>query len=176
MDIRAKSALLLALALALDLVSGHARAAQGLAISRCATSDGVAAYTDGSCGAIGARSTTMSLALVRNLAREGGSASDESSPGIAFGALAGMGGTPGGRGAAFAGCPRTAEQLQVAFQQSVASGDVNQLAAIYDWTNVSSRQSNALLRRLERMSHSRVQDVTLAGGVRRRAGCLLLSL
>jgi hypothetical protein len=172
MHIVAKSTLLLVLALALAPV---AHATQALAISRCATSDGIAAYTDGSCGAIGARSATMSLSLVRKLARAGGAPSEESSP-LAFEAQAGIGAPAGAHLAALAGCPRTAGQLQVAFQQSVASGDVNQLAAIYDWTGVSGRQSRELLRRLERMSHSRVEDVTLSGALRRRAGCLLLSL
>lgn len=170
MDIRTKSALLIALALT-GATTAHA--AQGLSISRCATSDGVAAYTDGSCGAIGARSAPMSMDLVRKIAREGSTASDASSPGIL---LSGSFPASSTHATSFDGCPRNAEQLQVAFQQSVASGDVNQLAAIYDWTNVSSRQSRDLLRRLERMSRSRVQDVSMAGGVRRRAGCLLLSL
>jgi hypothetical protein len=180
MDIRATSAVLFALTLT---HAPAACAAQGLAISRCSTSDGVAAYTDRSCAAIGARSAPMSLSLVRNLAREGGAASEEASHEIQSRGiqsrgirLDGIGAIGASRVPAFAGCPRTPEQLQAAFEQSVASGDVNQLAAIYDWTDVTGRQSRDLLRRLDRMSHSRLQDVSMAGGVRRRAGCLLLGL
>lgn len=177
MATRTTSAWMLALALAGGALA--ANQARATSVSRCATSDGAAAYTDGSCSGIGAQPAPMSLALARRLARTQGTASDESPPvrpgGEPGGVDAGFA-TGSGRAPAFAGCPRTADQLQVAFEQSLASGDVNRLAAVYDWTNVSGRQSRDLLQRLERMSHSRMQDAGFAGSVRRRAGCLLFSL
>lgn len=176
MDTHASPAVLLALALACSLASHAARAAP---ISRCATADGVATYTDGSCSAIGGRPAPMSMALRRGLALAGGGVSNVSAPANhpnpSLGGDSGFA-TGSGRAPAFAGCPRTEGELQAAFEQSLASGDVNRLAAVYDWTNVSSRQSRDLLQRLERMSRSRLQDASFAGTARRRAGCLLLSL
>ncbi len=163
-----------ALALGFALFAHDAAATS---ISRCTTADGATAYTDGHCSALGAQAAPMPLSLVRSLAQADGARSEESSPGFALApSNPGSYASGSGRAPAFAGCPRTAGQLQAAFEQSLASGDVNRLAAVYDWTNVSGRQSRDLLQRLERMSHSRPQDVSLAGSVRSRAGCLLLSL
>jgi hypothetical protein len=159
------------------LPAGTALASGGAnGISRCATPEGITVYTDAACGDVGARSAPMSETLVRALAREGTSANLASVPAGALPAWTGSSGRTGAdRG--LPGCPRTPDQLQAAFQDSVAQGDVNELAAIYDWTDVSGRQSRELLKRLERISRSRVQDVSFASnGIRRRAGCLLLAL
>lgn len=161
-------------ATAAALPPGSAQASGG--ISRCATADGITVYTDAACGELGARSAPMSETLVRALAREGTTASLASTPAGALPAWTGSTVRPGGD-KGLSGCPRTPDQLHAAFQASVAQGDVNELAAIYDWTDVSGRQSRDLLKRLERISRSRVQDVSFASnGIRRRAGCLLLAL
>lgn len=163
--------LLLAAAAALSPAAAHASIGSN-GISRCTTAEGITIYTDGACADAGARNAPMSETLVRALAREGSAASLASTP---PGALPAWTGSAGKVGAA--GCPRTPDQLQAAFEDSVAQGDVNELAAIYDWTDVSGRQSRELLKRLERISRSRVQDVSFASnGIRRRAGCLLLAL
>jgi hypothetical protein len=146
----------------------------GNGISRCATPEGITIYTDAACGDVGGRSAPMSESLVRALAREGTNASLASTP---AGALPAWTGSRPAADKGLPGCPRTPDQLHAAFQDSVAQGDVNELAAIYDWTDVSGRQSRELLKRLERISRSRVQDVSFASnGIRRRAGCLLLAL
>ena len=156
----------------------HAGAAGATGISRCAGADGAPVYTDGSCASLGARDTAMPTTLLRTLAREAG----ETMPGMSrstveLGQLRAIDGSAGNRPRSYAGCPRTPQELESAFQESVASGDVNELAAIYDWTDVSGRQSRDLLRRLERISRSRPQDVSVAAsGFHRRSGCLLLSL
>jgi hypothetical protein len=164
------------------LASGLALAPQARAsgISRCTGSDGATVYTDGSCAALGAQAAAMPATLLRTLAREAG----ESMSPLANGASLQLGelrpvdgAAQGNRPRSYAGCPRNAQQLEAAFQESVATGDVNELAAIYDWTDVSGRQSRELLRRLERISRTRTQDVSIAAnGYRRRAGCLLLAL
>ena len=176
MKTRVISMLLLACAVGGALAAHDARAAS---IYRCATADGSSAYTDGKCSAIGARPAPMSDTLARTLLRSTGAATEAFSIQRNLSARDGDSGayaTGSGRGPALAGCPRTADQLQSAFEQSLASGDVNQLAAVYDWTNVSSRQSRDLLQRLERMSQGRTPDSCAGASVRRRAGCLLLSL
>jgi hypothetical protein len=165
------------IAAAAALPTGTALATGGASgISRCATPEGVTVYTDAACGDLGARSAPMSETLVRTLAREGTNANIASVPAGALPGFTGASGRPvGDKGRP--GCPRTPDQLHAAFQDSVAQGDVNELAAIYDWTDVSGRQSRELLKRLERISRSRVEDVSFASnGIRRRAGCLLLAL
>jgi hypothetical protein len=172
---------MLLLAAGLSLAAMSARAD----VTRCTGADGVAAYTDRGCDALGAQPSAMPASLLRTLARDAG---ESTSPVAAGSNVAGSnvelgelrpldGSATGSMPHSYAGCPRTPDQLQAAFQESVAIGDVNQLAAIYDWTDVSSRQSRDLLRRLERLSRTHAQDASYAAsGMRRRAGCLLLSL
>jgi len=94
-----------------------------------------------------------------------------------------------------AGCARTPAQLAASLRESLIRGDVNQLAAAYDWTGVSESQTKPILRRLKRMSDRPLIDgyyfdanagvVQLVQGpssaptvseftVIRRAGCLFL--
>ena len=148
-------------------------------ISRCTGPDGAAVYTDANCASLGAQDAPMPTTLLRTLARE----ANESMPGAAkspveLGQLRPVAGDADGRRPrSYAGCPRTPQELDAAFQESVASGDINELAAIYDWTDVSGRQSRDLLRRLEQISKNGSQSVSYnASGFRRRSGCLLLSL
>jgi hypothetical protein len=171
---RVTALLLVAAALGLGAASAGATG-----ITRCTGPDGAAVYTDANCASLGAQETPMPTTLLRTLARE----ANDAMPGAAkspveLGQLRPVAGDANGRRPrSYAGCPRTPEELDAAFQESVASGDVNELAAIYDWTDVSGRQSRELLRRLEQISRGRGQDVSYnASGFRRRSGCLLLSL
>jgi len=118
---------LLLLATAFGLAAADAGATD---ISRCAGADGAAAYTDGSCASLGARETAMPSTLLRSLAREAGEAmpGTSASP-VQLGQLHAVGADAGGnRPRTYAGCPRTPQELESAFQASVASGDVNELA------------------------------------------------
>lgn len=169
-----RSLTLLLLATGLSLAATSARAD----VTRCVGADGVATYTDRGCDSLGAHPSPMPASLLRNLARESGESTSALANGssVELGELRPLDGSGGGnRPGSYGGCPRTAGQLQAAFQESVATGDVNQLAAIYDWTDVSGRQSRDLLRRLEHISKARDASFA-ASGMRRRAGCLLLSL
>jgi hypothetical protein len=172
----ARSITLLLVAAALGF---GATTAGATGITRCNGTDGTAVYTDASCASLGAKDAPMSTNLLQALAHDANEAMPGvSRPSVELGQLRAIGGSADGkRPQSYAGCPRTPEQLQAAFQESVATGDVNDLAAIYDWTDVSGKQSRDLLRRLERISRSRSQDVSYAAaGFRRRSGCLLLSL
>ena len=167
------------LALLLLAASGLAAAPAGATgISRCAGADGTAVYTDGGCASLGAKDVPMPVTLLRTLAGEANATTDTPGSSLQLGQLRPLSGGPSGtRQRAYAGCPRTPQQLEAAFQQSLASGDINELAAIYDWTDVSGRQSRDLLRRLERISRRGATDVSYAAsGFSRRAGCLLLNL
>ena len=166
---------LLLVAAALGLAATSAGAT---GISRCTGPDGAAVYTDANCASLGAQDAPMSTTLLRSLASEANDATGPARSTVELGQLRPLvGSADGRRPRSYAGCPRTPQELDAAFQESVASGDVNELAAIYDWTDVSGRQSRELLRRLEQMSRSRIQDVGYnASGFRRRSGCLLLSL
>lgn len=169
-----RHSLLLLFAAGLALVGADARAG----ITRCTGADGIAVYTDRGCDAMGAQPTAMPATLLRTLARDAGQSVGLPGSGssLALGELRPVeGSADGNHPRSYAGCPRTPEQLEAAFQESVATGDVNELAAIYDWSGVSGRQSRALMRRLERLSDGRAQGYA-TGGYRRRAGCLLLAL
>jgi hypothetical protein len=160
-------------------------------VSRCTGADGGSIYTDGSCRASGGQPAPMSSQLLRALVREAGAASAGDS-------VAAPVATPASRGdsAAAPACSRTPGQLASTLRQTLGGGDVNDLAAVYDWTGVSGRQSRAILQKLERMSGRPLLDghyyaasdgvVQLVQGsasaptvtemdVRRRAGCLLLA-
>lgn len=170
---------LFVLAAGLSLAALDARAG----VARCAAADGVVVYTDKPCADVGGQPSQMSATLLRNLAREAGESADPFGNGatLQLGELRPIAGSAdGNRPRSYAGCPRTPQQLETAFQESVAAGDVNELAAIYDWTDVSGRQSRDLLRRLERISKAHTEGAPVssyaAGGYRRRAGCLLLAL
>jgi hypothetical protein len=157
-------------------------------VSHCTGSDGGSIYTDGRCRAIGAEAVPMSAQLLRALVRDGADSGD--------GAAAEATPASATRQSALPVCARTPGQLATALRQTLGAGDVNDLAAVYDWTGISGRQSRAILQRLERMSDRPLLDghyfaasdgvVQLVQGsasaptvtelaVRRRAGCLLLA-
>lgn len=157
-------------------------------VSRCAGSDGASIYTDGSCRAIGAEAVPMSAQLLRTLVRDGEGSGEVAPVGELPPAAA--------KDQVLPVCARTPGQLATALRQTLGAGDVNELAAVYDWTGISGRQSRAILQRLERMSGRPLIDghyfaasdgvVQLVQGsassptvtelaVRRRAGCLLLA-
>jgi hypothetical protein len=161
-------------------------------VSRCDDGNESEIYTDGSCRALGAQPAPMSPELMRNLVREGGmdGLNIANAPAVDQSAAARLLAR-----AHVAECARTPEQLSATLRESLAGGDVNQLAAAYDWTGVSAPQAKELMRRLERMSDRPLIDgtyfdandgvVQLVQGptsaptvtefpVTRRAGCLFL--
>jgi hypothetical protein len=167
-------------------------------VSRCATADGGSTYTDGSCRALGGTPAPMSATLMRSLAREGalGGNSD-------FRPASGTTGTPAGAARQSnrlgeRSCARTPRELAGALRNSLGDGEVNRLAALYDWGGMGKRQAQAVLDRLADLSESPLIDgeyfptgdggtVQIVQGaksaprvteipVNRRAGCLLLAL
>lgn len=139
---------LLLASLALSSPPGEASTSH---VSRCAGADGTAIYTDGSCRALGAQVTPMSAHLVRNLVREGALGLSQSM------AMATVN-RPDRRESSAAQCARTPGQLAAALKTSLSAGDVNDLAGIYDWHDMSGKQSRTVLKRLEQMSDRKLID------------------
>ena len=100
------------------------------------------------------------------------------------------------------GCARTLQDLILALEQALQSGDVNRLAGLYDWAGLGGAAANATLDRLQRIAARSVLAIqaesdatsgTITGlridqvdtdtahprnvhvGVRRRLGCLWLT-
>lgn len=64
-------------------------------------------------------------------------------------------------------CARTAKTLLEQVEAALASGDGNQLAALYDWRGSSNAGANAVMPRLEALTQSRVVAVTVAHSAER---------
>jgi hypothetical protein len=165
-------------------------------VSRCATADGGSTYTDGSCRALGGKPAPMSANLMRSLAREGALGGSEyfRTAGVAAPPASDIGKHRLGEGS----CARTPRELAGALRNSLGDGEVNRLAALYDWGGMGKRQAQAVLDRLADLSESPLIDgeyfptgdggtVQIVQGakaaprvteipVNRRAGCLLLAL
>jgi hypothetical protein len=120
-------------------------------VSQCATADGTSIYTDTSCRLIGARATPMPETLVKKLVREStlSGTTTADSPTRQRPRTA-------GRSALHRvetdQCPKTPGQLAAALRTSLAGGDVNRLAAVYDWNGMTDKQARSVLQRLEKMS------------------------
>jgi hypothetical protein len=191
-----------ALALLLLAGAGFAHAATSH-VSRCASDDGAAIYTDGSCRAVGARPVPMSANLLRGLAREGVLGGDTNfRPTGTPQRAGGPGSTTARHQLGDAACPRTPAELASRLRASLGDGQVNRLASLYDWSGKSAREAQPILARLERMSERPLIDgqyfgdalspdsggtVQLVQGakgaptvteipVNRSSGCLLLAL
>jgi hypothetical protein len=63
-------------------------------------------------------------------------------------------------------CPRTVQDLAWAVDAAVRSGDVNQLAGLYDWTGLSTAEGYRLMGRLAAVARRPLVDVqpAYAGG------------
>jgi hypothetical protein len=135
---------------------------QASPIQRCA-SGGSVIYTDQACRALGAQPAPMSATLIRGLVaaeREnarlgvepgfldanGGAATEEQENARAY-----LAARRGG-----ASCARTPEQLQLLLRGAVSMGDVNVMAAAYNWAGMRSAQAKAVLTRLEGLAKSPV--------------------
>lgn len=64
-------------------------------------------------------------------------------------------------------CARIAKTLIQQVEAALASGDGNQLAALYDWRGSSNAGANAVMPRLEALAQSRVVAVTVAHSAER---------
>jgi hypothetical protein len=145
--------LLLATALLASPVLLHRADVSASPISRCGVGSTII-YTDKACGAIGAAALPMSGELIRSLARAAAAGPvDAPIPGgqpdpdrqeeidSARAYLAARNGT--------AGCARTPEQLALQLRGSIAMGDVNRIAASYDWAGMHTNQAAGVLAKLE---------------------------
>ena len=131
--------------------------AEASPIQRCAAGGSVI-YTDKVCKSIGAMAMPMSSELIRNLARvqsevaavDGSAAvpadrAEEIASAQAY--LAARRGT---------GCARTGEELALQLRGSVSMGDVNRIAASYNWAGMRSSQASSVMSRLEALGRTPV--------------------
>jgi hypothetical protein len=144
--------LLLATALLAAPALTHRSDVAASPISRCGAG-GTVIYTDRACHAIGAQALPMSGELIRNLARAAASDPiDAPLPGqvdpaqrqeqeAARAYLAARHGDMG--------CARTPTQLSLQLRGAIAMGDVNRIAASYDWAGMRSEQARGVLAKLE---------------------------
>jgi hypothetical protein len=158
-------------------------------VSRCSDGGGTEIYTDGSCRALGAEAVPMNPELLRDLMHSGGMDGQLLAPAPAQADNSMQSRLAHPR---VASCSRTPAELAAALRGSLGTGDVNQLATVYDWTGVSATAAKPMMQRLERMSRSPLTSgyyfnandgvVQMVQGtstvsefsVTRRAGCLFL--
>lgn len=119
-------------------------------IQRCAGADGSAVYTDRACGSLGAEAVLMSSELLTRIARDeaanplqGDDALGNDAPAIRAVVA---------RRSPLYGCARTATQLSMDLQGSLALRDVNRLAESYHWVGQSHQQAQRLMQRLDRLA------------------------
>ena len=130
--------------------------AQASPIARCARNGGVV-YTDKACKAIGARALPMSSELIRGLARI-----EATEPVDAGGALPTEDTEQMENAQAYlaarrnTGCARSPEQLALQLRGAVAMGDVNRIAAAYNWAGMRSNQAAGVLAKLEALGREEV--------------------
>lgn len=107
-------------------------------VRRCALPDGGTIYTDRRCEDLGASELPKAAAT----------------PGA-------MGARPGR-----ATCARSVDDLAFALGNAIQSGDVNQVAGVYDWTGMSTGAGYRLMERLDAIARRPLVDVqpAYAGG------------
>ena len=112
--------------------------AAGAQVRQCIDSDGMLVYTDRQCADIGASERPASQAGV------------------------GLYGQRLYRG----GCSRSVQDLVYSLSSAIQSGDVNQIAGVYDWTGMSTANGYRLMARLEAIARRPLVDVQpmYAGG------------
>lgn len=156
----------LALAVAAALTAPAARDAQAAytGIQKCRAADGTAVYTDKPCTQLDAAPVAMSSELDLRLASERARmpAQDPSLDGAQFAPAAGT--QLAGRRSLADGCARSATQLAMDVQASMALGDVNRLAESYQWVGMSNAQALPVMQRLERMAKARVVAARVFAG------------
>lgn len=123
----------------------------GSSIQRCLSAEGTTIFTDAACSALGAASRPLSADLLNRIAQE--QARAVASPEYAAGTEAGAPESNAvARRAPSAGCARTPTQLAMDLRGSIATSDVNGLAASYHWAGLTQQQSQPIMQRLQRLS------------------------
>ena len=109
-------------------------------VRRCTASDGSLVYTDRKCTDIGATGR------------------------LSASAISGASGATGGY--AYRGCARSVQDLAYALGSAIQSGDVNQVAGLYDFTGASTASGYRLMDRLGALATRPLVDVQpmYAGG------------
>lgn len=128
----------------------------GTAIQRCEAPDGTVAYTDRPCMTIGAKAVPMSGELMTRIARDRAREGDADA--LLLGSAPSMLASAGRR-SPMDGCAKSATQLSMDLQGSLALGDVNRLAESYHWVGQKHQQAQSLLARLDRLSRQPLQDI-----------------
>lgn len=100
-------------------------------VKRCTAADGSLVYTDRKCDDIGASERASAMPM------------------------------PGGaiRGRYRSVCARTVQDLVYSFSNALQSGDVNQVAGVYDWTGMGNSSAYQLMSRLETIAKRPLIDV-----------------
>lgn len=128
----------------LSFLSASAFAAPHVAIpgmNRCIGADGSRVFTDRPCDTVDARPAPVAPAAPAN---------------------ARLAEPPTARY-----CARSAKTLREQVEAALASGDGNQLAALYDWRGSGKANAYAVMARLEALASSRVVAVTLTHSTER---------
>ncbi len=99
-------------------------------VRRCTAGDGSLIYTDRKCDDIGATER------------------------IASNPIAGISGSR-----LYRGCARSVQDLAYSLGNAIQSGDVNQLAGVYDWTGTSTSNGYRLMSRLDAIAKRPLVDV-----------------
>ena len=119
-------------ALLLLLIAGLLAPGTVLAqVKRCTAADGSLVYTDRKCDDIGASERASALPMT--------------------------GGTISGRYRSV--CARTVQDLVYSFSNALQSGDVNQVAGVYDWTGMGNSNAYQVMSRLETIAKRPLIDV-----------------
>ena len=100
-------------------------------VRQCIGSDGALVYTDRKCEDIGASERPASQAAI------------------------GIGGPRMHRGS----CSRSVQDLVYSLSSAIQSGDVNQVAGVYDWTGMSTSNGYRLMARLDAIAKRPLVDV-----------------
>lgn len=170
-----RSPILPLLLLFLALPAGDRLAAQerGSGIQRCESPNGTQVYTDQDCDAFDARPAPVDGELMMRLASDGGAAPEPvalamSAAAPATGSLAhsldgaaarSTAGRQEGHAPRPPGCARSTSDLVTALRAAWQAGDVNTLAASYNWAGSGTRQATSTMSRLENLVGQPLLDV-----------------
>ena len=177
------SLLLLLLGLAATAPSVPRAQERGSGIQRCERADGSQVYTDQDCGAFAAVPAPMEGELLIRLASDGGTSASgtagSTSPAEAPPApalprattlarrLDGRSVRPAARPAADAaprrGCAHSPTQLAMDLRTAWETGDVNRIAASYDWAGSGTAEATSVMSRLQRLAALPLQDIRAYG-------------
>lgn len=175
------SFLLLLLGLAATAPSVPQAQERGSGIQRCERADGSQVYTDQDCGAFSAVPAPMAGELLMRLASDGGpsAATGTPSPAGAPPAPALPGATtlarrlddrpvrsaarPARDPVPVRGCAHSPTQLVMDLRAAWETGDVNRIAASYDWAGSGTAEATSVMSRLQRLAALPLQDIRAYG-------------